>query len=124
LIKELKILFINYHNNKKHLITDFLNMGFYSVDITYNFIDTLNILNVNKYDFIFSDFSSDDVKILELLERKHKNCINTTIILITEKKNNLLLNKILNTIGNYEIISSPICIEKISTLLNKFNNLG
>ena len=101
---------------------DFFKIGFFSVDITYNFIDTLNKINFNNYDIIFSDFNLDDSKILELLERikKHQHCLNVPIVLIIEESHNLILDKILNIIGGYEVITLPISPEKVSTILKRF----
>lgn len=124
MLRDLKVLFINYHHKKDNIIKELLNLNFYSLDITYNFIDTLNILKINKYDLIISDFVLEDNKILELLERikKNPNCLNIPIILIRENENNIIINKILNTIGNYEVISLPLQPEKILNIFEKFNN--
>lgn len=116
-------LFINYHNNRDRIIVDFLSLDILSLDITYNFIDTLNIINSKKYDIIFCDFSINESKILELLERikKHHHCKNVPIVLIVENEHNLLIDKILEVLGGYDTISLPISYEKVYSILEKNN---
>ncbi|OIO38375.1 MAG: hypothetical protein COT00_02845 [Candidatus Omnitrophica bacterium CG07_land_8_20_14_0_80_50_8] len=99
-------------------LQDLLTKRGHSVDLAFDGLEALELINRNNYEIAFLDFSLPEVTGLEIVEHIQKTKPATKTVMMTGYP--LMKDFLVNTIGANEYLSKPFAFSEVEALLIKY----
>ena len=114
----MKILIVDDDAELRDLLRVFLASKGHDVDTAPDGDQALRLIDENKYDLAFLDFSMPKITGLQIVEHMKAHKCKTRTIVITAYP--LMKDFLVNTIGADEYLSKPFRLEEVDGLLQKY----
>ena len=114
----MKILFADDEQGLIEPLQDLLGKRGHSVDLAFDGLKALELINQNNYEIAFLDFSQPEVTGLELIEHIQKTKPAIKTVMITGYP--LMKDFLVNTIGANEYLSKPFSFDEVEALIKKY----
>ena len=115
----MNLLFADDEKGLIEPLKDLLTRRGHAVDLAFDGLKALELINQNDYQIAFLDFSLPEVTGLELVEHiKKEKPVMKTVIMTGYP---LMKDFLVNTIGADEFLSKPFSFEEIEAVLKKYS---
>ena len=115
----MNILFADDEKGLIEPLKDLLTRRGYSVDLAYDGIKAMELIQSNEYEIAFLDFSLPEITGLEIVEQIKKIKPSIKTVMMTGYP--LMKDFLVNTIGADEYLSEPFQFGEIEALLKKYS---
>ena len=113
----MKILFADDQQALIEPLQDLLTKRGHSVDLAFDGLKALELIDQNNYEIVFLDFSLPEVTGLEIVEHIQKTKPAIKTVMMTGYP--LMKDFLVNSIGADEYLSKPFSFEEVVALLKK-----
>ncbi len=114
----MKILFADDEQGLIEPLQDLLTKRGHNVDIAFDGLKALELIDQNNYEIAFLDFSLPEITGLEIVEHILKNKPAIKTVMITGYP--LMKDFLVDTIGANEYLAKPFSFEAVEALLKKY----
>lgn len=114
----MNILFADDEKGLIEPLKDLLTRRGYGVDLAFDGIKALELIDQNLYTVAFLDFSLPEVTGLEIVEQIKKSKPSMKTVIMTGYP--LMKDFLVNTIGADEYLSKPFRFEEVEEILKKY----